>query len=134
MREKLENPLLIASSYTDFASVYAQDSNTCDKGIQYFTNALLIYQKEKGSVGLQGSYYDYASILFKKNDTERFPIILNSLITYTSTLTIEERHRAMAYNLQSESFIRNGKLNEAEELLLKSIVINKNEGQRDLLE
>jgi len=131
---KASDPLLIANSYTDFAAIYAQDSSTYNKGINYFTKALAIYHKEGDSIGLQGSYYDYAKVLFDKGDQEQFPVIMDSLMLYTETPLVNDRFKAMAYNLQSQGFLQNGELDKAQNVLLKSIALMENEGQRELLE
>jgi signal transduction histidine kinase/CheY-like chemotaxis protein len=131
---KTREPLLIADSYSDFASLYAADSSTYNKGVQYFKNAIHIYHSEKDSVGLQGSYYDYATILFKRNDRTQFSVVMDSLITYTKSKDVTESFRAMTYNLQAQSFIQKDKLDEAQEVLLKSITVTIKLGQRELLE
>ncbi|WP_041495166.1 response regulator [Nonlabens marinus] len=131
---KTRDPILIANAYTDFAQLYAQDSATYDKGIHYFKNALIIYHKERDSIGLQGSYYDYASILFQREDERQFPVIMDSLSKYTEIADVGPRFKAMAYILQAKSQMRDNDLKEAESTLSKSIALTKKEGQRELLE
>ncbi len=131
---KTRDPILIANAYTDFAQLYAQDSSTYDKGIHFFKNALTIYHKEKDSIGLQGSYYDYANILFQRQDQAQFPVIMDSLTKYTEIANVGPRFKAMAYILTGESYLRDNKLDKAETILVRSIGLTKTEGQRQLLE
>ncbi len=131
---KSKLPLSIAQAYTDFADVYVQDSATYEKGIQYFKNALVIMQQKKDTIGLTGTYYDYANALFKRGENEKFEQVLDSLVLYTTFMDSHALYQARSLNLQAANYLRNGDLESATEVLLTSIMLAESESSNDQLE
>ncbi|WP_194851916.1 response regulator [Nonlabens antarcticus] len=125
---------LIADSYGDLAAVYIQNPKTYNKGIRFIENALEMYQTEGNLIGLQNSYYELATILFKRDDKEQFKQTLDSLTKYSLNSSLDERNKTLYHNLKAESHLKDNKIDDAIAVLIEAIDLGEADNRNDELE
>ncbi|AGC77047.1 signal transduction histidine kinase [Nonlabens dokdonensis] len=122
-----DDPVLIADSYGNLASIYSYDSNKRDLEESYTKMAIETYKKYQDTTGLQFIYHNYAHSLEERGDFEKLKNYLDLLNGPKFINNTAPVYRASIDNLSAKYHLELENYSKADSLLLEVIQISTKE-------
>lgn len=132
--KKSRNPSTIANSYSALANIYAMKPETHEKAIFYLKNAIVIYRKEKDSIGLGYAYHDYAETLLESDKENQLPRVIDSLKLKLENPKIDLPFKGNALVLIGKVYLKNKNYSQADSNFKKAINLDKIQSMPEVVE
>ncbi len=122
-----DDPILIADTYGNLASVYSSDPSKRELEESYTKIAIDTYKKYKDTVGLQFVYHNYAHTLEDIGDLKNLKVYLDLLNGPQFVNNTTPVYRASIDNLSAKYYLELKNYSTADSLLLHVIELSKRE-------